>query len=145
PVGADPLRFHLIAPYQADTTKWLTMKWTDLHTGHEYDVTTSSPAPPYVAQIRSFGDVLAEFVAHPETKSAATTGKPCDRKTRGMLERRRVGVSSVVCVGKETNRLESVQQGLVHDWSEVYSIYQNPELDSWRTEILPQLKTVRRQ
>ncbi len=47
-------------------------------------------------------------------------------------------------MGKETNRLESVQQGLVHDWSEVYTLYRNPELDAWRNEILPQLRPISR-
>lgn len=142
PVGADPLRFHLVSPYQPDSNKWLTTNWTDLHSGHQYNATTSFPAQPYVAQVRSYRDVLSEYVAHPEPKSATTKGDPCGRKTRGLLERRRIGAQSIVCVGKETNRLESVQQGLVHDWGEVYSIYKNPELDPWRREIVPILKTI---
>jgi len=142
PVGADPLRFHLVSPYQPDSSRWLATNWTDLHSGHQYQASTSYPAHPYMAQIRSYRDVLSEYVAHPEPKSATTKGEPCGRKTRGLLERRRVGAQSIVCVGKETNRLESVQQGLVHDWGEVYSIYHNPELDPWRTEILSILKTI---
>lgn len=144
PVGADPERFHLLAPYQPDSSKWLDMKWTDLHTGHEYPGTTEFPAPPYVAQIRSFEDVLTDFVMRPEPKSASSSGVPCERKTLGLLQRRNVHVASIVCVGKETNRLESVQQGLVHDWSEVYTLYRNPELDAWRSDIIPRLRRIPR-
>jgi hypothetical protein len=43
---------------------------------------------------------------------------------------------------KETDRLEEVQNGLVHDWSEVSAIYRNPELDTWKTEIIPELKKI---
>ena len=79
----------------------------------------------------------------PEPKSASSSGDPSERKTIGLLQRRHVRVASILCVGKETNRLESVQQGLVHDWSEVYTLYRNPELDAWRSEILPRLKQIR--
>ncbi|MFL5481258.1 MAG: hypothetical protein ACJ8AK_03645 [Gemmatimonadaceae bacterium] len=144
PVGADPERFHLLAPYQRDSTKWLEMKWTELHSAHDYPVTTEFPAPPYVAQVRSFADVLTDFVMRPEPKSASSSGELCERKTLGLLQRRDVRVASIHCVGKETNRLEPVQQGLVHDWSEVYTLYRNPELDAWRNDILPGLKRIRR-
>jgi hypothetical protein len=44
-------------------------------------------------------------------------------------------------VGKETNRLEDVENGLVHDWSEVYSVYKNPAHEEWRA-VLPQFKKI---
>jgi hypothetical protein len=144
PAGADPERFHLLASYEPDSSKWLEMKWTDLHSGHEYPVTTEFPAPPYSAQIRSFADVLTDFVMRPEPKSASSSGEACERKTLGLLQRRHVSVASIHCVGKETNRLELVQQGLLHDWSDVYTLYRNPELDAWRNDIIPGLKRLPR-
>ncbi len=142
PVGADPLRFHLVAPYGSDINESVTRKWIDIHTGHDYDVTTELHAPPYSARIRSFRDVISEYASHPEPKSAGANGKSCRRSTRGLLQRRHVGLESLVCIGKETNQLEAVEQGLIHDWNEVYSIFRNPALDPWRTEIIPRLKKI---
>ena len=126
PVGTDVHRFHLVSQYNSDPKKALTEKWTDIHSGHQYDVTTDFPAPPYVARIRTFGSVLGRFLSHPEPKSAAADGRPSNRHTVGLLQRRHVSVGSIMYVGKETNRLEDVDNGLVHDWSEVYSVYKNP-------------------
>jgi len=59
-----------------------------------------------------------------------------------LLQRRKISVGEVLFVGKETNRLENVQSGLVHDWSEASAIYRNPELYPWKTEIVPELRTI---
>jgi hypothetical protein len=141
PAGADENHFHLVSQYHSDPKKALAEKWTDIHTGHQYDVTTDFPAPPYVARIRTFGSVLDRFVSHPEPKSAAADGSPSNRQTVGLLKRRHVSVGSIMYVGKETNRLEDVDNGLVHDWSEVYSVYKNPAHEAWRKQ-LPQLKKI---
>jgi hypothetical protein len=50
--------------------------------------------------------------------------------------------ANVRLVGKETNRLEDVENGLVHDWGDVMNVYYDPSLDPWRTTVLPQLKDI---
>ena len=41
-----------------------------------------------------------------------------------------------VLLGKEANRLEDVQHGLVHDWDSVQSVYADPE-EEWREVLMP--------
>ncbi len=142
PVGADPTRFHLLREYNNDSSRWLDGNWTDIHSGHRYTVATQWTESPYEVAIKSYRHVVAEYVSHPEPKSAGNDGEPCTRLTEGLLQRREISVGEILFVGKETNRLEDVQNGLVHDWSEVSAIYRNPELDPWKTEILPKLKAI---
>jgi hypothetical protein len=40
--------------------------------------------------------------------------------------RRSVALGDLVHIGKATNRLEEVEQGLVHDWDEVQLILRDP-------------------
>lgn len=65
------------------------------------------------------------------------------RCTRGLLQRRVVrAVGKPLLVGKESNKLEEMDAGLVHDWDEVRNIYGDPEKDIWETEVLPKLKQI---
>lgn len=39
PEEADPTRFHLIAPYETDSSKWLDLPWTDRYSGERFEAT----------------------------------------------------------------------------------------------------------
>jgi DNA adenine methylase len=92
----------------------------------------------------SYGDVLAEYETHPEPKSAAADGTPCSRTTRGLLQRRPVRATSIVYIGKESNRLEEVEEGLIHSPDEVQEVYRDPRQDPWLTHVVPVLKMIPR-
>jgi hypothetical protein len=49
-----------------------------------------------------------------------------------------------ISIGKESNRLEEVEHGTIHDWDEVQSEYHDPSADPWRTLVVPVLKTMDR-
>jgi len=51
---------------------------------------------------------------------------PCGKRTIGLLQRRPVVLGELVHIGKETNRMEEVEQGLVHDWDEVQLVFREP-------------------
>jgi hypothetical protein len=148
PEGADPERFHLIAPYVSDPRTWEKLDWTNLYQGDatRYHITASSSlyAVPDVVRVKTYGDVLAEYRTHPETKSLGPDGNVCSKETRGLLQRRSIRVLSVTHVGKESNRLEEVQAGLIHDPEEVYTEYADPDHDAWQTVVVPVLKQVPR-
>jgi len=44
-----------------------------------------------------------------------------------------------VLVGKESNRLEDVRKGLVHDWDEIVTEFEDPVYDWWAMVIRPKL------
>jgi hypothetical protein len=120
------------------TVAWL---WTDRYSGRVYRTTTSgTTGGPGIARVRTYRDVIEEYATHPEAKSAAPDGGPCGRLTVGELGRLRVEAGRIVYVGKESNRLEEVEAGVLHDEPEFLNMYHDPRRDSWVKEVLPLLR-----
>jgi hypothetical protein len=143
PSGADPARFQLIAPWESDPRKWLRLRWVDRYSERAYSITTSgATGGPGIARVRTYGDVLQEYATHPESKSAAPDGGPCGRLTIGELRRRSIDVGAIVYVGKESNRLEEADAGVLHDEAEYLSVYEDPRRDPWIREVVPALRQI---
>lgn len=131
PVGIDPEHFHLVAPYTRDARQWSKLRWTDIYSGDSFAVTTRSQGlDERMARVQSYGDVIARYRTHPEPKSLGPDGTPCGKQTVGLLQRRSVTLRELVHIGKETNRLEDVEQGLVHDRDEVQLVFHEPQGDA---------------
>jgi hypothetical protein len=141
PIGVDPERFHLIAPFESDPSKWLRGPWIDVHTGKRYRVTTSQLRGPNVVELATYGDVLREYEHHEELKSAGADGKSCARQTQGLLARRHVRIGAVHLTGKESNLLEVAEEGRIHDPQSVYTEYPDAGRDEWPTKWLPLLRS----
>ena len=92
------------------------------------------------ARVRTYGDLIEDYRWHPEAKFCGPDGKPCGRGTAGLLRRRSVEAraGSIRYIGKESNRLEDVRGGLVHDLDTVVTEYRDP--DEWEMRILPALR-----
>ena len=143
PPGADPERFHLIAPYDADSRSWLKNAWIDQYSGKNYKITTSGHhGDRHTARVKTYGEVLREYEVHPEAKCADADGKPCAKQTVGLLQRRHVRIDQIKYVGKESNSLEEVDAGLIHSAENVYTEYIDPRRDEWQTKILPALRKI---
>ena len=141
PIGADPEKFHLIAPYESDSRRWLNIKWTDQYSGNKYHITTNGYfGDRWNVRVKTYGDVLTEYEFHPETKNADADGNPSGKQTIGLLQRRRIQIKQIKYIGKESNLIEDVESGLVHSESDVYTEYVDPKRDEWTTKILPELK-----
>ena len=61
-----------------------------------------------------------------------------------MLPRRHVRAAELIYIGKEANRLEDVDAGLVHEFEEVQSIFRDPRDNPWVTDAVPLLRVVAR-
>jgi hypothetical protein len=143
PPGADPERFHLIAPYEADSRVWLKNAWIDQYSGKNYRITTvGHHGDRHTARVKTYGEVLHEYEIHPESKCANATGKPCAKLTIGLLHRRHVRIDQIKYVGKESNSLEEVDAGLMHSVENVYTEYIDRRRDEWQTKILPALRKI---
>jgi hypothetical protein len=143
PPGADPERFHLIAPYEADPRSWLKNPWIDQYSGKNCGITTTGHhGDRHTARVKTYGEVLREYEIHPESKCADAAGKPCVKRTVGLLQRRHIRIEQIKYVGKESNSLEEVDAGLIHSPENVYTIYTDPRRDEWQTKILPALKKI---
>ena len=75
-----------------------------------------------------------------EAKCADSQGNPCDRQTVGLLQRRHIKVDQIRSIGKESNSLESVEEGTAHPEVTVYTEYTDPKKTEWITKIQPALK-----
>jgi hypothetical protein len=139
PVGTNPERFHLIAPYESNSQRWPELEWIDQYTGKTYRITTDGQLRTRnVAYVKTYGDILREYEFHPESKCADSQGNICSKQTIGLLQRRHVQVAQLKHIGKESNALEEVESGRVHSAESVYTEY----IDSlrWTKKILPALK-----
>ena len=141
PVGIDPEKYHLVSPYDPDPRKWLDQEWIDQYTGGRFRITTRGHCgSKHTARVKTYGDVVAEYEFHPESKCADSHGKSCERQTVGLLGRRHIKIDQIKCIGKESNSLENVDAGLVHSEKNAYNEYVDPKRDEWITKIQPALK-----
>jgi len=141
PAGVERAHFHLIAPFKTDARQWGKMKWTDVYSGKRYSITTKGGSGPGVARVKTYRDVLTDYRVHRETKSAAPDGSICGRGTRGLLRRRVVrAIGHPAYIGKEANKLEAVQAGLVHSRDDVLNLYPDARHDAWQELVLPVVK-----
>ena len=103
--------FDLIAPYETDPRQWEKLQWIDQYSGKRYRITASGRhGSRTVARIKSYGNVLREYEFHPEAKCAVSNGAPCSKQTVGLLGRRHVAIDEITYIGKESNRLEEVEE-----------------------------------
>jgi len=143
PPGADPERFHLIAPYEADSRLWLQNAWIDQYSAQKYKITTTGHhGDRHTARVKTYGEVLREYELHPESKCADAVGKPCAKPTVGLLQRRHVRIDQIKYVGKESNSLEEVETGLIHSADNVYTEYVDRRRDEFQAKTLPALRKI---
>jgi hypothetical protein len=143
PTGCDPEHFHLISTYEMDPKKWLRKEWTDEYSDKRYRITTfGATGDRYTARVKTFGELLQEYEFHPESKCADSNGNPCDRQTIGLLKRRHIKIEFMRYVGKESNSLEDVESGVVHDEEDVYTEYVDIRRDEWTQMMQPALKRI---
>ena len=143
PPGADAEHFHLFAPFEKDPRRWLKAEWIDQYSGARYRITTTGEhGTRRAARVKTYGDVLTEYEQHPESKCADASGRRCQRQTIGLLQRRHVRITSLTYIGKESNRLDEVEAGLVHAAESVYTEYRDPRRDAWATTVVRALSKV---
>jgi hypothetical protein len=146
PPGADPARFRLIGPYESDPRRWTQRRWRNLYDQDRnlYRITTDAnqPAAPDLVLVRSYRDVLAEYRGHPEHKFDAPDGGRVRPDTRGELQRRTVRSDGRLhLIGKEANKIDDVQSGVIADPDEVITDYSTgtPSAAWLRDYVLPVL------
>ncbi len=120
------------------------MRWIDQYSkdGKRYRISTSAPhGSRTMARVKSYGDVLREYEYHPEAKCADASGAPCRKQTVGLLGRRHVAIDGFDYIGKESNKIEQVEEGGVPSESDVYTKFYDAQRDEWETKWLPMLRS----
>jgi hypothetical protein len=133
-----------LRPIDPDPRKWLAKEWIDQYTGKQSRITTRGHCgSKQTARVKTYGDIVAEYEFHPESKCADAFGNPCGKQTTGLLGRRHIKIDQIKCTGKESNSLADVDTGLVHAEKNAYTEYVDPKRDEWMTKIQPVLKKLR--
>jgi len=92
-----------------------------------YGITTEGlHGDRHIALVKTYGDVLREYVFHPGSKSADARGKPSGKQTVGLLHRRHIQVVQIIYIGRESNKLEEIEEGTIHSAKIVYTEYPDP-------------------
>ena len=130
----------------ARSRRWIELEWFNKYSDESetYRIDPeASLGTAGVAKVNSYSDVLSEYRVHPEPKSLSPDGKPAGWHADGLLARRPVTASRrIIHIGKESNELEDIQAGTVHDPDEVLNEYVRE--DVWREFVLPVLQAMTR-
>ena len=97
----------LIAAFSSKQERWFGMKCENIHSGKKYkmaDCTKEKNPPHDVVFPSQFARLLIEYQEHPEAKSLAPDGTPCEADTSGLLQRVHIIAGEFRYVGKETDR-----------------------------------------
>jgi hypothetical protein len=97
----------LVCEFSSKQKRWFDLKCVNIHSGKKYKMVdcTKENDPPYNVVFPSqFARLLIEYQEHPEAKSLAPDGSPCEAKTRGLLKRAHITAGEFRYVGKETDR-----------------------------------------
>ncbi len=131
-----------VAPFTSEPERLLGLAWRNRADGRLIEVTTRPGGEPGKVRLKTYGDIVADYRLHPETKSGDPRGGLGRRGTAGLLPRLRVEAAGVPRhIGKESNRLDEAQNGLVSDPDEVYVEYRD-ERAEWQA-LLPALRRLR--
>ncbi|MEP7352783.1 MAG: hypothetical protein ABI824_06085 [Acidobacteriota bacterium] len=141
PTGTDPTRFHLAGPFELNPNRWHKNLWTDLYSKRQFRITTIGIGSRVAVRVKTYGEVIEEYEYHPEAKCSDSKGLPCEKQTMGILSRRHVRIERIKYIGKESNSLEEVGEGLIHSEENIYTEYTDARRDEWETVIRPALKT----
>jgi hypothetical protein len=125
----------LVAAYNDDPTTWLGTPYFNINdkTGTEWTITTKpvDPGESHTIRVKTYGEVINSYWDHEEAKSLAPNGEPCRADTRGLLQRRRIKLVHLQHLGKEGNKLEQREHGLVGSTADYLNTYDDPNNDLW--------------
>jgi hypothetical protein len=125
-----------VAPFTSEPDGLLGLAWRNRADGRPIAITTRPGGEPGKVRLKTYGDVVNDYRLHPEAKSGDPRGGLGRRGTVGLLPRLRVQAVGVPRhIGKESNRLDEAQNGLVSDPDEVYVEYRD-ERAEWEA-LLP--------
>lgn len=104
PENTDPEKFTLITPFSSERNEWMRSKCINVHDPQSPVYELSSEYDGRRAAVKDFSMLLNLYQKHPEAKSLGPGGKPCDHKTRGLLQRAHVVATGIIHIGKESDR-----------------------------------------
>jgi len=98
----------LVCPFSSKQEQWFELECMNVHNGKKYKMLDCKHAhedmPYNIVFPAQFAHLAVQYQEHPEAKSLAPDGTPCNAATRGLLKRAHVIAGEIRYVGKETDR-----------------------------------------
>ena len=141
PEGITTTQLTPVAPFTSDPTEYMTQPWVNRHDGRPLTVTTKPAGESGKVRLKTYCDIVDDYRTHPESKSGDPRGGRATRGSVGLLPRLHVAAIEIRHIGKESNRLDEVEEGLVADPDEVYVEYRDEKWE-WK-QALPGLRHLR--
>ena len=138
PLGRASKPFHLVAPYDKTQAAWIATTYVDIYSDRDYEISTTNFSSQ-VAKVRTYRDLARTYLDHPDPRRLDSTGQQCRRQTKGWLRPRHIHAIHTEQIGKETNRLEEHQAGLVDNPADQLTRYKAGTRDPWARLVLPVL------
>ena len=113
PRTRDDLKLTLLTPFTKDRAAWRNSRCIDTRDGSSYCLDELSHG------VITLGDILCNYVQHPEVKSLGPDGGKCKAHTRGLLRRRVIEAGLQHCIGKEVSRFEQGQDDFIENIDDV--------------------------
>lgn len=105
-------QFQLIGPYVHLPELAPLQKWINQYDPESsYDISTMAEIFTETVKVKTYGEVLADYLLHPESKFRDRNGEPCGPHTTGRLYRTKLILAGTDYIGKESNKVEQVVQG----------------------------------
>ncbi len=112
----------LITRFTKHSSEWLNATYFNARTGEECRITVGKRRKGCV-HVKTYRQVLHQYLYHPESKFAGPDGAPCGPWTRGVLQRRHIVAERFRYCGKEFKR--KLEQGPVdHDTDAKVKVYE---------------------
>ena len=73
-------------------------------------------------------------------RSLAPDGSPSGPNTPGLLQRAHIASGEIRYIGKESNRFEEIEAGIIHSGQNIYTEYPDPRRNEWETKVSPALR-----
>ncbi len=106
----------LIAPYEPDASQWHDLEWVNLANPDDgtYRVTMDMDAENERTLLgKTYKDILQTHWRHPEPKFLGPHGERCLGETMGLLCRRTTVIGRTRLIGKESNKFEEIDAGVM--------------------------------
>jgi hypothetical protein len=113
----------LITRFNKHSDEWLEATYYDVRTGKKCRITVGTRTRGRIP-VKTYREILHQYLYHPECKFAGPDGEPCDPWTRGILQRRHIVPADFKYCGKEIKR--KLEQGPVdHETDFKAKVYAN--------------------
>ena len=127
----------LVAPFGKDPSAYPHLRVTDIYgePGNEYGITTDldREVRGEMIPVKSYRDVLRDYVRHPEFKYDDAAGNPCGPDTRGALRPSHVIASSYQHITKDSSSITSSAEAFTHTGPRVYR--DDADMGAYRTAV----------